>query len=103
MKHFMIRYQLANGTIADWHREILRFIAAIDGDSELKGRISYRCMKTRDDANYVHLAGAADDAAVKALQSRAFFKAYTEKTREVAAEGQVTVTPIELIAETAGW
>jgi len=102
MKHFMIKYQFANGSSADWHREIARFIAAIDGDPELKGRISYRCMKNRDDSSYFHLAAAADDAAVKALQSRAFFKAYTEKTREVAAGGQVTVTPIELVAETAG-
>ncbi len=102
MKHFMIKYQFANGTAADWHREVARFIAAIDGDPELRGRISYRCMKNRDDASYFHLAAAADDAAVKALQSRDFFKSYTERTRQVAAGGQVTVTPIELIAETKG-
>jgi hypothetical protein len=34
------------------------------------------------------------------LRSRNFFKHYTEKTRQVAG-GEVTVTPIELIAETA--
>ena len=101
MKHFVIKYQFAGGTMADWHSEIARFIAAIDGDPELKGRITYRCMKNRDDANYFHLASAVDDAAVKTLQSRAFFKAYTEKTRNVAAGGEVTVTPIELIAQTA--
>lgn len=101
MKHFMIKYQFANGTTADWHREVARFIAAIDGDPEPKGRISYRCMKNRDDVSYFHLAAAADDAAVKALQSRDFFKAYTERTRAVAAGGNVTVTPIELIAATA--
>ena len=61
MKHFMIRYRFANGTTEDWHREIARFIAAIDNDPELKGRISYRCMKNRDDANYMHLAAAAGD------------------------------------------
>jgi hypothetical protein len=38
--------------------------------------------------------------AVKTLQQRDFFKHYTEKTRQVAG-GEVTVTPIELIAETA--
>jgi len=102
MKHFMIKYRFANGTTADWHGEIARFIAAIDGDPELKGRITYRCMKNRDDASYFHLAAAADDAAVKTLQSRDFFKAYSEATRKVAAGGEVTVTPIELIGETAG-
>ena len=100
MKHFMIKYSFANGTTEDWHREIARFITALDGDAELKGRISYRCMKNRDDRNYFHLAAAADDAAVKTLQSRDFFKAYTETTRRVAG-GEVTVTPIELIATTA--
>ena len=99
-KHFMIKYQFANGTTEEWHREVGRFIAALNGDPELKGRILYRVMKNRDDTSYYHLAAAADDQAVKTLQSRDFFKHYTEKTRQVAG-GEVTVTPIELIAETA--
>jgi hypothetical protein len=102
MKSFMIKYQFANGTTEDWHREVARFIAALNADPELKGRIGYRVMKNRDDASYFHLAAAADDAAIKTLQSRDFFRAYQAKTREVAEGGHVTVTPIELIAETAG-
>lgn len=99
MKHFMIKYQFANGTPAEWHREVGRFISALDNDPELAGRIGYRVMKNRDDASYFHLAAAADEQAVKTLQSRDFFKHYTEKTRQVAG-GEVTVTPIELIGET---
>ena len=102
MKYNMIRYQFANGTPEDWHREVARFIAALDGDPELKGKIGYRVMKNRDDSSYYHIASVVDDAAVKTLQSREFFKAYQAKTRSVAADGQVTVTPIEVIAETAG-
>ena len=102
MKHSMIKYQFANGAAEDWHHEVARFIAALDGDPELKGRISYRVMKNRDDPSYFHLASVMDDAAVKTLQSRDFFKAYQAKTREVAASGNVTVTPVELIAQTAG-
>jgi hypothetical protein len=101
MKHFMIKYQFANGTSEEWHREINRFIAALNNDPELKGRIVYRVMKNRDDASYFHLAAAADDEAIKTLQARDFFKHYTEKTRQVAG-GEVVVTPIEVIAETAG-
>jgi hypothetical protein len=101
MKHFMIKYQFANGTMEEWHREIARFISALDNDPELRGKISYRVMKNRDDASYFHLAAPADEAAVKTLQSRDFFKHYTEKTRQVAG-GEVVVTPMELIAETAG-
>lgn len=102
MKYSMIQYQFANGTPEDWHREIARFIASLDSDPDLKGKILYRVMKTRDDSNYFHLAAAADDAAIKTLQSRDFFRAYQAKTREVAEGGHVTVTPIELIAETKG-
>jgi hypothetical protein len=100
MKHFMIKYQFANGTPEEWHREIGRFIAALDNDPELKGKIIYRCMKNRDDSNYFHLATAADEQAVKTLQQRDFFKHYTEKTRQVAG-GEVVVTPIEWINETS--
>ncbi len=100
MKHFMIKYQFANGTTDEWHQEIEKFISALDNDAELKGKISYRCLKNRDDANYTHLAAATDEQAIKTLQARDFFKHYTEKTRQVAG-GEVVVTPIELIAETA--
>ncbi|HEX9590818.1 MAG TPA: hypothetical protein VGA15_24140 [Bradyrhizobium sp.] len=100
MKHFMITYRFANGTTEAWHREIQKFISALDNDPELKGKISYRCMKNRDDSGYMHLAAAVDEQAIKTLQARDFFKHYTEKTRQVAG-GEVVVTPIELIAETA--
>ena len=100
MKHFMIKYQFAHGTTEEWHREIGRFIAALDNDPELKGKIIYRCLKNRDDSSYYHLAAAADEQTIKTLQARDFFKQYTEKTRQVAG-GEVTVTPMELIAQTA--
>lgn len=100
MKQFLIRYRLTNGTPDAWHQDVAKFIAALDGDPDLKGRISYRVMKTKDSSDYYHIASPADDDAVKTLQQRDFFKAYTEKTRAVAG-GDVTVSPLEIIAETA--
>ncbi|WP_244645869.1 hypothetical protein [Bradyrhizobium campsiandrae] len=108
MKHFMIKYEFRNGATEAstdastdaWHQEIGRFIKAIDADPELKGRIGYRVLKNRDDGHYFHLASAADDAAQKTLQSRDFFKHYQAMTRQVSG-GEVTVTPIELIDQTA--
>jgi hypothetical protein len=100
MKQFLIRYRLTNGTPDAWHQDVAKFIAALDGDPELKGRISYRVMKTKDSSDYYHIASPADDDAVKTLQQRDFFKVYTEKTRAVAG-GDVTVSPLEIIAETA--
>jgi len=75
------------------------FIAAIDNDPALQGKISYRCMKSRDGSDYYHLAAAADDQAIKALQASSVFKNYTEKTRK-AAGGSVDVLPLDIIAET---
>jgi hypothetical protein len=100
MKQFLIRYRLTNGTAEAWHQEIGKFIAALDNDPDLRGRISYRVMKNRDGSDYYHVASPADDEAVKTLQQRPFFKAYTERTRAVAG-GDVVVSPLETIAETA--
>jgi quinol monooxygenase YgiN len=100
MKHFLIRYRFEDGSREDWHQEIARFIAALDADPELAGKISYRAMKLRDDdTSYLHLAAAADDDAVKALGQRTFFKHYTEQT-ELVSRGSVEVLPLEIIAET---
>jgi hypothetical protein len=100
MKQFLIKYRFTTGTQADWHREIAEFIANLDSDPVLKGRISYRCMKNAKDSDYYHLARAADDQASKDLQQRDWFQRYTEKTRLVAG-GEVEVLPLEIIAETA--
>ncbi len=100
MKNFLIKYRLTNGTEREWHQAIARFISALDDDPDLKGKISYRCMKIRDDKAYYHLAAAADDRVIKVLQQREYFKRYTEATKHVAG-GDVVVSPLEIIAETA--
>ena len=99
MKQFLIKYRHTTGTMEDWHREIASFIASLDADPALKGKIGYRCMKGRDGAEYYHLATVFDEGARLALQERAFFKHYTEATR-TAAGGSVEVLPLDMIAET---
>ena len=100
MKHFLIKYRFKAGTREEWHQAIAAFIAALDSDPALKGKITYRCMKSQEGLDYYHLASAADGEAIKALQEREFFKLYTEKTKLVAG-GEVEVLPLEVIAETA--
>jgi hypothetical protein len=100
MPHFMIKYSFKTGSTAQWHQDIAQFISALDSDPALRGKIGYRCMKRRDGADYYHLAWAADDAAIRALQQNEVFKHYTEQTKTVAG-GTVEVLPLELIAETA--
>jgi hypothetical protein len=99
MKYFLIKYRLKNGAAERWHQDIARFIAALDADPDLSGKVSYRCMKGRDGSDYYHLAAAADEQAIKALQSREFFSRYTEQTK-LAAGGEVEVLPLEIVAET---
>jgi hypothetical protein len=99
MKSFMIKYRFKSGSEDQWHQDIARFISALDDDPALVGKISYRCLKTRDQADYYHLATVTDDDVVKALQSRAFFKRYTEQTNH-AGGGEVEVLPLETVAET---
>ena len=99
MRQFMIHYRRASGSDADWHREIAAFVAALDGDPALSGKISYRVVKRRDEPEYFHIATVHDEAAVKALQTRAFFTAYTARNREVSGGG-VEVLPLEFVAET---
>ena len=100
MKQFLIKYRHTNGTTEDWHHEIGQFIAAIDADPALHGKVGYRCLKARDGADYFHIATVHDDSGRVALQERAFFKHYTEATRTVSG-GTLEVLPLETIAETA--
>ena len=99
MKYFLIKYRLKNVPQDLWQRDVAEFIAALDGDPALKGKIVYRSMKSRDGSDYYHLAGAADESAVKALQQSTVFSRYTEKIRS-AADGTVEVLPLVVVAET---
>jgi hypothetical protein len=101
MKHFLIKYRFKIGSEDVWHGEIKRFIAAIEGDPSLKGRIGYLCMKASGPSeDYYHIATAADEEAVKALQGRAFFAHYTSESKRVS-DGAIEVVPLTVIAETA--
>ena len=99
MKQFLIRYSFKNGSEEQWHRDIAAFIAALDGDPELRGKIGYRCMKRVDGSDYYHLATPSDDDAVKALQATTYFGKYSELTKRVAG-GEVEVIPLQTIAQT---
>jgi hypothetical protein len=99
MKHFLITYTRTDGSEQAWHQNIAAFISALDSDPDLRGKIIYRCMKVRDGSRYYHFATAVDEQAIKALQQREFFQRYTEQTRLVAG-GEVSVSPLEIIAQT---
>jgi hypothetical protein len=99
MKYNLIKYHFTNGSQDDWRREVEQFVASIDGDAALRGKIAYRAMRTPD-GDYYHIAASVDDSATKELVHREFFVRYTEKV-EHASAGGVEVIPLEVIAETA--
>jgi hypothetical protein len=99
MRHFLIRYQFKGESREAWHQHVARFISELEHDPDLKGKISYRCMKEREGSGYYHLAEASDDQAISTLQHKDFFKRYTEETK-LAAGGAVEVLPLEIIIET---
>jgi hypothetical protein len=101
VKHFLIKYRFTDGSEAAWRERVEGFITAIEADPYLTGRIAYRCMKADNGSGeYYHLAATADDEAGKALQSRDFFKAYTEAMKR-ASGGTLQVLPLAIIAETS--
>jgi hypothetical protein len=93
MKYSIIKYQFQNGTTEHWHREVARFVSAPDGDRELKGRIRTATIKT------TIMLRLRPTIRPSRRCSRAI-KAYQAKTQQLA-DGEVTVTPVELTAETA--
>jgi hypothetical protein len=100
MKYFLIKYSFMTGSEEEWHREIARFVAALDSEPVLKGKISYRSTKHKGRTDYYHLASAADEQAVKALDERDFFARFKEQIK-IASGGTVEVLPLEIIAETS--
>jgi len=100
MKHFMIKYQFANGTTEEWHREIGRFHLRARQRSRAEGKDHLPLHEEPRRFQLLSSRRGRRRAGHQDLQARDFFKHYTEKTRQVAG-GDVVVTPMELIAETA--
>jgi hypothetical protein len=100
MKRFVIKYthHPESGPLEEWHKRVREFISALDGDAELMGRITYRCMKVKDSGDHYHLVEAEDDVP-NLLAQREWFKAYTAETKRVAG-GEIEVMSMETIAET---
>jgi len=100
MQQFIISYTFTEGSEEEWHATIAKFIQNLETHPELKGRISYRCLKAKGGLDYYHLATVADEEVGKILGAQDFFKSYTAETERVGG-GSVRVTPLELVAETA--
>ena len=99
MKQFLISYTFTEGSEEEWHQKVREFIENLKTHPLLAGKISYTCFKSKKDASYYHLAQVVDEDVVKTLGEQDFFTAYTRLTEQVGG-GNVTVTPLEVIAQT---
>lgn len=99
MPQSIIAYTFRSGSEDEWRRRIATMVGQMNADPDLKGRIAYRVLKERSGQRYWHVASAVDDAALKALQSKDYFRSYQAATRE-ASGGAVEVIGTETVAET---
>ena len=99
MPQSIIAYTFKTGSEEEWRRRIAEMVGQMNADPDLKGRIAYQVLKERSGQRYWHIASAVDDAALKALQGKDYFRSYQAATREAAA-GTHEVIGTETIAET---
>jgi hypothetical protein len=99
MPQSIIVYTLKNGAREDWHRQVEAMVTRMNADPDLKGRIAYRVLRQRNGDRYWHVASAIDEAALKALQGKDYFRSYQASTREVSG-GTIDVVGTETVAET---
>lgn len=100
MPQSIIAYTFKTGSEDEWRSSITTMVGQMNADPDLKGRIAYRVLKERAGQRYWHIASAVDDAALKALQGKDFFRDYQAATR-AASGGTVEVIATETVAETA--
>ena len=89
-----------DGEEAAWEQATSNFIAAIDQDPELAGRLHYRVNRAREGGRRVHWGWWDDPEIVPILQSRDYFKEFTARVREMAGRTLTTI-PLTRRGQTA--
>jgi hypothetical protein len=89
-----------SGDEAAWKKATSDFIAAIDSDKEIAGRLHYRVNKARDGNRRVHWGWWDSPETVAKMQSRDYFKTFSAKVREMAG-GTLSSTQIVRHDQTA--
>ena len=88
------------GDEAAWERTTSRFIAAIDKDKELAGRLHYRVNRAKEGSRRVHWGWWESPDIVPILQSRDYFKEFTARVREMGGDSLTTI-PLTRHGQTA--
>jgi len=75
-----------DGDEAQWDTLCTNFVQAIDDDAEVKGRFSYAVQRGKDATSRVHVGRWDAPETVAKLQSRDYFKTFSEGLKALAGE-----------------
>ncbi|MCP4384234.1 MAG: hypothetical protein GY798_22965 [Hyphomicrobiales bacterium] len=98
MEGIIVRYRY-DGDDAPWRSTINRFIDAINADEAVKGRFRYSVTIAKDGVGRTHIGRWDSDETLKTVQSRDYFKQFSEAVQEFAGD---TLEPgrMEVVAST---
>ena len=80
-----VRYEY-DGPEQPWENVINAFIDAVNADTELAGRFDYQVNIGRDGKSRVHWGRWDEPATVERLQSRAYFREFSEALKTFAGD-----------------
>ena len=101
MRSITISYKFG-GPEGEWRKMVGDFIAAIDGDPEVAGKITYQVATADDRETRIHWGRWDNQDTLRTMQSRDYFKTFAERLRELTG-GQQNVMASDVILKTSGW
>lgn len=74
-----------------WEAAIGEFIASIDADRDVAGKFQYRVSKAKEGNRRIHWGWWNDPATVQTLQSRDYFRVFSQQVKTFAGDSLVAM------------
>lgn len=81
----VVRYRY-DGDDAAWRGVVTTFVDAIGADDVVRGRFRYTVTTARDGVTRMHIGRWDSDEALKTVQSRDYFRAFSEAIQHFAGD-----------------
>ena len=91
-----------HGPEENWRKVVGDFIAAIDGDPEIAGKLTYQVTIADDGETRIHWGRWDSQETLRVMQSRDYFKAFAQRVKEFAG-GQPNSMSSDVVLKTGGW
>jgi quinol monooxygenase YgiN len=85
MQGIIVRYRY-DGDDAAWQSVVDTFISAVAADDAARGRFQYMVTVANDPASRTHIGRWDSDDTLKTVQSRVYFKAFSEAIQAFAGD-----------------